>query len=306
MAIVNPGKHDWRATVWEDHLHQAVLDRGERVTYVDVGGGDGPVVLLVHGLGASWRVWLENLPALSEDHRVIAVDLPGFGASDPVDDVIDFRAYADLLARLLAHLGIGSVVVVGNSFGGWISAELTRSHPELVVGLVLVDAAGIPGTPRERRKVVTMLRLADKLAPFGSRHRELLTRRPLMRRSAFGFLIARGDELAADLAIHLLPERPSPVFRAVLDEAVRSWSQEWCAEIATLDVRALVIWGGRDKQLPLRHGQEWTRLIRGSRLVVVPTAGHMPMLERPDEVNPLLLDFLLEASGHQGLTRLSG
>lgn len=282
---------------WASRTHVTELPSGTTVSWVEHGPADAPVVLLVHGLGASWRVWLENLPTLGQQHRVVAVDLPGFGDS-PVDPrVVRASEYATVVAELLAHQGISSVVAVGNSFGGWVCAELARSRPELVRGLVLVAAAGIPGTRTERMKVVGTLKVADRLAPLGCRQRETIARRPRLRRSALGFLVARGDLLAPDLAIHLLPEEPSPVFRTVLERAVLDWSEDWLREISRLDVPALVVWGELDRQLPLRHAHRWTRLLRGSTLVTVPGAGHMPMLEDPRRFHAALLPFLQELAG---------
>jgi pimeloyl-ACP methyl ester carboxylesterase len=183
-------------------------------------------------------------------------------------------------------------VAIGNSFGGWICAELARRNPALVAGLVLIDAAGIPCTPSERRKVVGMLRMADRLAPTSSRNRELLARRPKVRRRAMAFVVSRADLIPDDLAIFMVPETPSPVFRKVLEAAAVSWSEEWCASLAGLDVPVLVIWGELDKQLPMRHAEEWVRHLRGAELVVVDGAGHMPMLESPGEVNAHVRQFL--------------
>lgn len=283
---------------WEEHTHVVTLDEGEEVSFVDVGEADGPALLLVHGLGGSWRVWLENLLPLAATHRVIAVDLPGFGASPPDGTVITYDAFARTMDRLCRKLGLTSVVVVGNSFGGWVAAELALRHPELVAGLVLVGAAGIPATPRERLKVVSMLRMADRFAPIACRRRELLARRPRLRRYAFAFIVTRADHLPGDLAIHLVPETPSPVFRLVLEAAVKSWSAAWCDRVAQLDVPALVVWGSHDRQLPIRHALEWVRLLRGSTLVVVDRAGHMPMLEDPAIVNAHIERFLNTESLH--------
>lgn len=289
---------DWRSVDWDAHTHCVTLDAGEQVSYVDIGKGSGPTLLLVHGLGGSWRVWLENVLPLSATHRVIAVDLPGFGDSPANLDVITFDAFARTLDKLCAELGLDSVVAIGNSFGGWVSTELAVRNPRLVAGLVLLDAAGIPSTPRERVKVVGMLRMADRMAPLGCKYRDKLSVSPKLRRRAFGFIVTRADLLPGDLAIYLMPEVPSPVFRQVLEAAVASWSHAWCAQVTKLDVPALVIWGELDKQLPLRHAREWVRLLRRSTLFLVPGAGHMPMLENPKVVNAQVLDFLNAESLH--------
>ncbi len=282
---------------WAAKTHLVELPGERVVSYVDHGPREAPAVLLVHGLGGSWRVWLENLTVLGSSHRVIAVDLPGFGGSPADERVVAPAAYAEVLALLVEHVGLSSVVAIGNSFGGWLCAELARSRPDLVDGLVLVAAAGIPGTRPERWKVVGTLRVADRLAPVGCRQRERIAASPRLRRSALGFLVARGDLLPEDLAVHLLPEEPSPVFRAVLLRAVQSWSEDWLRELSGLDVPSLVVWGELDRQLPVRHAHRWTRVLRGSTLVLLPGSGHMPMLEDPRRFHAALLPFLQEVAG---------
>jgi pimeloyl-ACP methyl ester carboxylesterase len=261
---------------------------------VDIGAGAGPAILLIHGLGGSWQAWLENICSLARDHRVIAVDLPGFGAS-PIDrDTVTIAAYARSLDELSRALELTSYVAVGSSLGGWIAAELALRAPDRCAGLVLVDAAGIPPTRRERIKVVTMLRLADRMAPLGCRYRENLINNPGLRRRALKFAVADPDRLDPDLVATLLPETPSPVFRVVLNAAIRSWSVSWCDRVTELDLPSLVIWGSADAQLPVRHGHEWVRLLRGARLTVIAGAGHLPMIERPQAVNLELEQFLGE------------
>lgn len=289
-SAIEPGT-PWRDLSWDDYTHQATLDDGAVLNYVDIGVGPGPTLLLVHGLGGSWKVWLENITPLASDHRVIAVDLPGFGESEAPDSCT-YVTYAETLARLCRRLGLTSVVVAGNSFGGWVSAELAVRNPEIVVGLALIDAAGIVPTRKERLKVVNMMRTAGRMAPLGVRFKQRVINSPKNRKRAFGFIIAHADELPPDLASVLMPDRPSPVFATVINEAVRGWSQDWCDLVAKLDVPSLVVWGALDKQLPLRHAHLWHRMLVDSELVIVPNAGHMPMLESPRIVNGALRRLL--------------
>lgn len=287
----------WRDVSWGEVTHQVALDDGAVLNYVDIGSGSGPALLLVHGLGGSWKVWLENITPFV-DHRVIVVDLPGFGDSTPPASCT-FTAYAETLVRLCHDLGLTSVVVAGNSFGGWVSAELALRNPDLVVGLVLIDAAGIVPTRSERLKVVNMMRTAGRMAPLGVRFKDRVINSPKNRKRAFGFIIAHADLLPPDLATVLMPDRTSPVFATVINEAVTSWSQEWCDLVAKVDIPAVVVWGAEDKQLPLRHAQLWHRMLVDSELVVVPGAGHMPMLESPRLVNDAMRRLLQRFEGPQ-------
>ena len=106
--------------------------------------GEGAVVLMVHGLSGSWQNWLENIPYFARDHRVIAVDLPGFGESEMPAKDISISRYADTVDALLDALEIDRPVrLIGNSMGGFIGAELAIRYPQRVERLVLVAAAGL-------------------------------------------------------------------------------------------------------------------------------------------------------------------
>jgi pimeloyl-ACP methyl ester carboxylesterase len=282
----------WKAVDWAEHTRSTTVSSGATYSYVDIGAGPGPAIVLIHGIGGSWQAWLENILELSQTQRVIAVDLPGFGASPPHPDTVTVAAYARGIDELCTALDLTSIVAIGSSLGGWIAAELTTRNPRRCVGLVLVDAAGIPPTRRERIKVVSMLRLADRMAPLGCRYRDRLITNPDLRRRALKFAVRDPDRLDPDLVATLLPVTPSPVFRAVLNAAIRSWSVSWCNRLTELTLPTLVLWGSDDAQLPVRHGHEWVRLIPDAELTVVAQAGHLPMLEQPVVVNLVLRRFL--------------
>src|SRR4026209_218120 len=104
----------WRSVNWADEVRAVDLGPG-RVSYFDLGGGDGTPVLFVHGLGGNSTVWLENLPAVARGRRVVALDLPGFGLSAPSSDGISIPGYSRTLQRFCEALGLDDVVLVGSS-----------------------------------------------------------------------------------------------------------------------------------------------------------------------------------------------
>ena len=119
---------------------------GQPVNVVELGSDrtqGGQPLVFVHGLSGSWPNWLEQLPVFAAERRVIAMDLPGFGHSPMPSEPISISAYARLLDGLLDALGVGAAALVGNSMGGFISAELAIAFPQRVERLVLVSAAGI-------------------------------------------------------------------------------------------------------------------------------------------------------------------
>jgi pimeloyl-ACP methyl ester carboxylesterase len=134
------GRSAWLDVDWREHQRWVTV-LGSPVNVVEMGTGD-PIVF-VHGLVGSWQNWLENIPHFARDHRVVALDLPGFGASPMPAEKISIAGYARILDALLGELGIDAACVVGNSMGGFIAAELAIAFPQRVERLVLVSAAGI-------------------------------------------------------------------------------------------------------------------------------------------------------------------
>jgi pimeloyl-ACP methyl ester carboxylesterase len=122
------------------------------IEYVDQ--GSGPVLLLVHGLGGNLQSWLANIPTLSARHRVIALDLPGFGRSDPLTAGVTMASYADVAIELLDRLGVASATFVGNSMGGLLTIEAAARHPDRVDAAVLACSGGIPLTTWRHRLVI--------------------------------------------------------------------------------------------------------------------------------------------------------
>jgi pimeloyl-ACP methyl ester carboxylesterase len=137
-----------------------------------------------------------------------------------------------------------------------------------------------------------MMRGAELGGPLAPRFRASIASRPRLRSWALKYTANEPAKLAADLVYMALPTAPDPGFSPAFLAARRSWSDAWCDQLTEIDCPTLIAWGERDALLPLRHAREWARRIVGSELHVIPEAGHLPMLERPDVFNPLLLDFL--------------
>src|SRR5919199_6004240 len=136
------GRSAWMDVDWREH-RRFVEVGGRRLNVVEIGEGDPPVVF-VHGLAGSWQNWLENLPHFAAaGHRVVAFDLPGFGGSEMPGEKISIPGYGRFVDALLDRLSVGPAVVVGNSMGGFIGAEVAIQYPARVERLVLVSAAGL-------------------------------------------------------------------------------------------------------------------------------------------------------------------
>jgi pimeloyl-ACP methyl ester carboxylesterase len=285
---------DWRATDWASELKQIDVD-GVRMNYVDVGhdSGDEEPLVLVHGLGGQWQNWLENIPRLAQDRRVIAMDLPGFGLSPEPDGAeISIPQYARWVNGLSDRLGLGQVELIGNSMGGYVAAEVAIQFPERVARLVLVSAAGISSAETLQAPILTFARVATALATNSvARHRQLASR-PITRHASL-FLVARHPRLLkADLAYEGFFKGAG---KAGFDEALRaSLDYDFRDRLPEVKVPTLIVWGEKDAIIPVRDADEFERLIADSRKVVLRDTGHIPMAERPDAFNRVVTEFLAE------------
>lgn len=290
----------WLAVDWAAHRRWVeVADRP--VNVVDV--GSGPPVVLIHGHSGAWQNWLEQIPVLARRHRVIAMDLPGFGASPLPRDAITISGYGRIVDELLGTLGVSAAGVVGNSMGGFVGLELAISAPERVERLVLVSAAGVatryagvPLSVMDRWSERVLGRAGRWTAPEPSRAARLARRRRLRR---LGFTL---------LSPH--PERIDPrlLYENLVASGPKPGAPRAAAEIARYDVRdrlgeigcpTLVVWGDRDRIVPPSSADEFVRLIPNARKVVFEDCGHVPMIEQPERFNRLVEDFLDEAPGER-------
>jgi pimeloyl-ACP methyl ester carboxylesterase len=259
---------------------------------VDIGSGNGTPVVLVHGLGGQWQNWLENIPRLAQERRVIALDLPGSGLSEMPRETISIPGYGRVVKALCEHVGIERAHLVGNSMGGFVASEVAIQFPELVERLVLVSAAGISSANASRTPVLTVGRVAAAIASYtAARHRQMARRR-VTRHFALAFVARHPSKLAPDLVWEgFMKGTGKPGFNDALRASLEYDFRDRLSEIS---VPTLIVWGESDTVIPVRDAQEFERLIDDSRKVVMDDTGHVPMAERPRTFNDLLSDFLSE------------
>jgi 4,5:9,10-diseco-3-hydroxy-5,9,17-trioxoandrosta-1(10),2-diene-4-oate hydrolase len=291
------GRSPWLDVDWRSHQRWLEV-AGRRVNVIEL--GSGPPLVFVHGLSGSWQNWLEQLPVFARDHRVVAFDLPGFGASEMLPDDISISGYGRWLDALYDALGIDSAAVVGNSMGGFIGAELAIAFPARVERLVLISAAGLTVEYQRNDRALEVLRTLDKrLAAYagwlGTRS-DALSRRPRARRMIFGLVVHRPELLPAPLVAEQIRGSGKPGFVPALDALTSYPIRDRLPEIAC---PTLIVWGTKDKLVPVRDADEFARLIPDARKVVWPQTGHMAMLERPEAFNALLAAFLAEEPGER-------
>jgi pimeloyl-ACP methyl ester carboxylesterase len=282
----------WRTIDWSRHLRRTKVG-GRDVNYVDLGAGDRAPVVFVHGLGGNWQNWLENLAYVAQSRRVLAVDLPGFGGSEMPDVEISISNYGRFLESFSDQLGLGPVVVVGNSMGGFIGAEVAISFPARVERLVLAAAAGISVTNLRRRPTVTAGRITTVLGlgALTAKHRRLLVSRPNLRYLALSSVVRHPTRIAPELLCELLAGAGAAGYLPAL-EALMSY--DFRDRLPEIGCPTLLVWGGEDMLVPVRDADEFERLIPDARKVIMEDTGHAPMLERATTFNRRLDEFLTE------------
>jgi pimeloyl-ACP methyl ester carboxylesterase len=291
------GRSAWMDVDWRGH--QRFLRIEDRLVNV-VELGSGPPVLLVHGLGGCWQNWLENMPDLARDHRVIALDLPGFGSSEMPASAVSVADYARTLDLVCEALGIDAAAVVGNSMGGFVAAELAIAYPRRVERLVLVSAAGLQIAELRLERVLAGLawtRLDLVAGVYGgwvSAHAVTVARRSRLRRLMFAGIARHPGAVPWPLVAEQARGFGRPGFLPALRAMVSYPLRHRLAEIAC---PALVVWGENDRLVPLRDASAFEQLIPDARKIVYPDTGHVPMLERPVRFNADLRAFLEQAPG---------
>ena len=282
----------WREVDWQAHLRQVEV-RGCSINYVDLGAGDQPDAILIHGLGGNWQNWLETIPRLAKDRRVVALDLPGFGESSiSSGDQISISGYGEIVVEFAKAVGIAEPAdVIGNSMGGFISAEIGISHPDFARRIVLCSAAGISITNLKRQPVLTSARIAAAVTNLTLARAEEMAKRPGLRHIAMAYVFRHPSRIAPDLAYQVIMGAGKPAFIDALDALT---DYDFRDRLDRVEVPVLLVWGEDDNLVPVKDADEFERLMPNARKVVLDDTGHVPMLERPSAFNDLVVEFLAE------------
>lgn len=252
--------------------------------------GDGPPVLLLHGIAGSADEWAQVIAPLAECYRVIAPDAPGHGFSDkPRGYGYGLEAYAASTLAVLEHFGEAAAPVVALSGGGTVALHLALEHADRVPKLVLIDAAGLG------REVAWSYRIATL---------------PLMRRAfrrgttprsieSFGrALLVNRDRLPVDWVdrrqrIWATDGAVEAFFATVkLGLTIAGQRRTFERRLHELRQPVLLLWGRQDPIIPVSHAVRAARLLPDARLHVFDRCGHMPVWEYPDEVARLVTEFI--------------
>ena len=255
--------------------------------------GSGPPLLLIHGFGASTYTWRHVAPALAETHRVIAVDLKGFGQSDkPFDDRYSVFDQAELLAQLIEEKDLRNLTLVGHSFGGGIALLLALEADQRLKGriarLVLLDSIAYP------QNIPVFFRLLD--VPLVSQLGVRMVPPAVQTRVALK--IAYLDDSKIDpeeVETYAAPLKTAAGKHAIIHSA-RQIVPEDIAKLSerykTIALPTLILWCDHDRIVPLEVGLKLRRTLPNSTLRLIDGCGHMPQEEQPASTLELLRGFL--------------
>jgi pimeloyl-ACP methyl ester carboxylesterase len=263
--------------------------KGRRLRWFVAGPEDGPPLVLLHGLAGAAVNWSLLVPRLAETRRVVVVDLPGHGGSEPLPAAPSLAPYADRVARAAAAEGFERADYAGHSLGGLVAVRLAIRRPEAVRRLILSAPAGISSSTRRAERALAFvgwIQPGRRISPYW----RLVAKQPLLRIAVFGHWFAADPQsltpqaVAATLAHVNLHTDTDSAWRALIRDDPRP-------ELHLVRSPALLLWGSSDNQLPFADAVDYARRLRAP-LRVVADCGHLVVLERPDACYDAINSFL--------------
>ncbi|MCX7054078.1 MAG: alpha/beta hydrolase [Proteobacteria bacterium] len=274
---------------WAPPPSQFIAVRGMQVHLRDEGPRDDPVpIVLLHGTGASLHTWDGWTRQLTRERRVIRFDLPGFGLTGPSPEgVYTIESYVDTVLALADTLGVQRFIVAGNSLGGYVAWATAVLHPQRVDQLILIDAAGYPF---QSQSIPLAFRIA-RTPVLNVLMRDVLPRSVV--ESSLRNVYGDPSRVSPDLVDRYFDLATRAGNRAALVARFDQTTPGSLAErVSEIQVPTLILWGGKDRLIPLEFGARFAREIHGSRLVVFDALGHVPHEEDPVRTVAAVLPFI--------------
>lgn len=262
-----------------------------------VTAGSGRPLLLLHGLGGHLGNWEDNIPALAQHYRVYALDIAGFGLSDKPKTA---ERNLDYLLRFLRGFldvqEIAQAVVIGNSLGGFLALQMALAYPQRVAALVLVAAAGLGPEIGWVLKLQGLPILGDLVT---------IPNRRLVRlavRSIFYDQSKATPKIVEEHYQHFCRPGARQAYLAVIRNGIgrRGQRSVLLDRLPQIHMPTLIVWGAEDRLLPVRQAHAAAARLPHSRMQILPECGHCPQMEKPEEFNRLVLDFLAELAPAHG------
>jgi 2-hydroxymuconate-semialdehyde hydrolase len=280
-----------------DHAPVAVAHKNTQVDGFEIHYaecGNGPPVLLLHGLGGSWQDWSENRASLSQAYRLLALDLPGFGLSPAPMHPIEYTlAYiARFVCAFADRLDLGRVYLIGNSMGGGTALRFAIDFPERTAGVIVANAVGLGREIGWSLRLLSIPGVAALVLPFVTRRMVQKLWQSLVADPA----LATDERVEATWQWLQKPATQKYLQGVYVNAAgLRGQRQLLLPELASIRAPALIVWGADDHVLPPSHARTAQRLIPNCSVHILPACGHIPQLEQPSAFNEIALGFLRDA-----------
>lgn len=226
-------------------------------------------MILLHGAGATARLWRKQIGPLSGLFNVFAPDLPGFGGTDDFPEIKDVRGYSGFLSVFLEKVGMSRASLVGSSMGGWAASWFALIYPEKVEKLVLVSPAGVY---RPEDPPMPLPSLLDEIKAWYEKV---------------------SDPLMGSGAKRELEKGLSTIERLGASGGLEPDIQGMLSEIKA---ETLVMWGEDDRVIPASYATIFEHGIKGSELRIIKGAGHMPFIEKAEIFNEIIIDYIKRGS----------
>ncbi len=281
-----PGIVATLGSVVAEPIHRDVKANGVRLRVVEA--GEGPCIVLLHGLFVDGRIWSGVESALSASYRVVSPDLPGFGQSEkPPESRYPYgiQSFASAVVDLYAGLEFGRAALVGHGLGGAVAITLAARYPELISRLILVDSLCYPTKPAFVHRMATFPLVG------GFAFKQLLGKTGFRAHFREAYPDTDAGRFGRRLD-HYYDAFNTPAARASTLSTLRATrdTRAVVADIARVSVPTLVLWGRHDSLYPAAHGQRMAREIRQSGFRLLST-GHAPHAAEPEEVAAAIARF---------------
>jgi pimeloyl-ACP methyl ester carboxylesterase len=271
-------------------------------------GNQGPAVVLVHGFGASWGHWRQNIPALASNCRCYAIDLIGFGGSakpTPGGEIeYTFETWGQQIADFCREVAGGPVFLIGNSIGCIAAMQAAVDHPDIVLGVALLNCSlrllhdrKRVTLPWHRRVGAPIMQQVLTVKWIGQLFFNQLAKPKVVRKILLQAY--RRPDAVTDELIDLIMAPASDVGAVEVFLAFTRYSQGPLPEdlLAVLPCPAIILWGTEDPWEPFILAQELAKFPQVEKFIPIEGVGHCPQDEAPELVNPILQDWILQQSG---------
>lgn len=262
---------------------------GVRFHYME--RGIGSPILMVHGLGSYSYTWRHNIDALAQQYRVLAIDLKGFGLSEkPIGPGYSIDSHVRAILSFISKLDLQQVHYVGSSMGGEIGLRLCLDKPELIGKMILIGSSGY------RERLPNAIKLLARL-PYKYIVRPLIKSKYLSDEALFQFVKSAFYNPHAiteeEIRKYLYPVRTNGFEQSFITMLKEFDFGKRKQEYESIEHQTLIISGEKDAVIPHEHSVKLHQALKNSSFITIPKSGHFLHEEKPEEINQVMLDFLL-------------